>query len=209
MSNPELRRNFDKMSSAEKMLFQDGFVSQFVQMVRGSPDRRNILNQIGANSLARERLTMALGPQRKNELEAFLRVEELMDKARGAVSGNSTTARQLVELGLAGGVGGAGLDMYQTGHVDPTHVMLGVLAGALAHGGRVVGGHIDERVAQRVAKLLTSGNLADYDKGIRLLATNKRLFSALRGADLATRGAVQGAQAGGQRRGPRVTVTDN
>lgn len=47
---------------------------------------------------------MALGPQKAAELEAFLRVEDLMNTARGIITGKFTTVRQLAELGLAGGV---------------------------------------------------------------------------------------------------------
>lgn len=60
--------------------------------------------------------TFQVYPQFAGEPEAFLGVEGLMDKARKAL-GNSTTARQQSELGLAGqfighcavgGVGGVG-----------------------------------------------------------------------------------------------------
>ncbi len=52
-----------------------------------------------------EQIQIALGPQRATELESMLRVENVMNMARGAVQGNSTTARQLFEMGLAGGAG--------------------------------------------------------------------------------------------------------
>ncbi|MCK1465776.1 hypothetical protein IVB34_47710 [Bradyrhizobium sp. 2] len=94
------------MTPQERQLFQDGFVSRFVETLNQVGDRRNILNQIASSPAAREKLNVALGPQRAAELEAGLRVEGIMDLARNAVQGNSTTARQLAELGLAGGAYG-------------------------------------------------------------------------------------------------------
>ena len=69
MNNREIRAGLDKMSPVEKKLFQDGFVDQFVKTVRESGDRRNILNSIASSPAARERIMMALGPQRAKELE--------------------------------------------------------------------------------------------------------------------------------------------
>lgn len=54
-----------------------------------------------------------------------------------------------------------------------------------------------ERVVKHIAKLLTSNNVRDLDKGIRLISRNKTLFKAIQNADAAagavgTRGAVSG-----------------
>lgn len=76
MQNRQIRDALGKFSPAEKKLFQDGFVDRFVQAAREAPDRRNLLNSINNSPAARERVMMALGPQRANELEAFLRVEQ-------------------------------------------------------------------------------------------------------------------------------------
>ena len=61
----------------------------------------------------------------------------------------------------------------------------------------VLGSHIDERVVKHVAQLLTSNNVRDLDKGIKLISRNKTLFKAIQNADAAagsvgTRGAVSG-----------------
>lgn len=67
---------------------------------------------------------------------------------RGAM-GNSTTARQLMEMGLGGGAG------YILSGGDLTWAGAGALA---ARGARSVGQRVDNRVMQMVAKLLTSDN---------------------------------------------------
>lgn len=212
MANPEMARGVAAMSPAERKLFQDGFVDQYTRMVRESPDRRSILNNIANSPAARERLNIALGQQRARELETFMRVEGMMDRARNALSGNSTTARQLAELGLAGGY-----NLYE-GHggvsTDPTVLAHTAMIYGALRGSHALGGHIDERVAQRVARLLTSSNISDVDQGIRLISRNQTMFRAIRNADAAmgaaaTRGAVTGVDGGSQdeRRRTRGTVT--
>jgi hypothetical protein len=70
-------------------------------------------------------------------------------------------------------------------------------SGGALHGSRALSTHIDERVVKHIAKLLTSNNVRDLDKGIRLISRNKTLFKAIQNADAAagavgTRGAVSG-----------------
>jgi hypothetical protein len=103
MDPNDAARAIGKFSPLEKKVFQDGVVSQFTKVLNDVGDRRSILNKIAESPNARRNLELALGPQKANELEAMLRVEGIMDMARPAVQGNSTTARQLAELGLAGG----------------------------------------------------------------------------------------------------------
>jgi hypothetical protein len=57
----------------------------------------------------------ALGPEKARKLEAYLNVESPMNALRGAVRGDSTTARQLFELGLAGG--GSMYDLMTGSHL--------------------------------------------------------------------------------------------
>lgn len=189
LGNREMRAGLAKMSDSERQLFQDGFVDRYVQTIREAPDRRSVLNQIATSPAARERLSIALGPQRASELEAMLRVEGIMDLARPAVQGNSTTARQLAELGLAGGV-----NLYEGGGsftADPAALTKAMLVYGAARGHRVV----DERVAQQVARLLTSNNPADLARGVRSLARNQTMLNSIRQADaalaaIAARGSV-------------------
>src|SRR3990167_85541 len=173
----ETRRALSKMTSEERQLFQDGFVSRYIETINASGDRRNILNKIAESPAAREQLTVALGPQRAAELEGMLRVEGIMDLARGAVQGNSTTARQLAELGFAGGAGTIGA--YGAWNLDPTQMAVGAVMGALLAGRR----GIDTRLAQVVARQLTSNDPRVLAVGIRLLARNQRMMDNLRSVD--------------------------
>jgi hypothetical protein len=173
----QTRAALANMSQEERQLFQDGFVSRYVEMLNTSGDRRNILNRIADSPTAREQLEVALGRQRANEMEGMLRVEGIMDLARGAVQGNSTTARQLAELGFAGGAGSLGA--YGAYNMDPTQMAYGAVMGALLAGGR----RIDSNLAQVVARQLTSNDPRVLEVGLRLLARNNRMMDNLRSVD--------------------------
>jgi hypothetical protein len=159
-----------RMTPVERQLFQDGYVSRFIEAIERTPDRRNVLDRIARSGPARQELEIALGPQRWRELEARLRLERIMDTARGAVQGNSTTARQIAELGLAGGVGGVGI--Y---NLDPTALSVA----AFIAGRR----HINDRVSRRVAEMLTSRDPTVLAQGVRIVARNNNFMERLRRLD--------------------------
>lgn len=173
---PAARKHLAKMSPIERQLFQDGYVSRLVETIEKTGDRRTVLNKISSSPAAREEMNVALGRDRAAEVEARLRIEGIMDMARPAVQGNSTTARQLVELGLAGGVGG-----YESYQGDPQAMIKAALVYGAARGHRVV----DERVAKEVARLLTSSKVSDLQKGVRIISKNNNMMGAIRNADAA------------------------
>jgi hypothetical protein len=199
---PAVRRQLSRMSPQERQMFQDGYVSRLVETIEKTGDRRTILNKIQNSPAAREEINVALGPQRAKEIEGRLRVEGVMDLARPALQGNSTTARQLVELGLAGGVGG-----YEQLQGDPEALMKAALVYGAARGHRVV----DERVARHVARLLVSNDVKQLQRGITLLSRNQNMMGSIRNADaaigaIAARGALPGATQAvtGPYRGPNL-----
>jgi len=192
-ANAEARQALARMSPVERQLFQDGFVSRFIETLEKTGDRRSVLNQIGNSAAAREKLNIALGPQRAAELEAGLRVEGIMDLARSAVQGNSTTARQLAELGLAGGTYGLGTggDILNP---NPSALM----NAALVYGAMRGKARIDTNVARRVADLLVSNDPRMLVRGIQILTRNQQLFNSLRSFDqsVARIGASQAPSSG-------------
>lgn len=188
--NSAVRQQIAKMTPSERQLFQDGFVSRFMETINKVGDRRSILNQIGDNPAAREKLSIVLGPQKAAQLEAGMRAEGVMDLARKAVQGNSTTARQLAELGLAGGTYGLGTggDVLNP---NPTAVMNAVLVYGAARGRT----KINEGLSRKVAEMLTSNDPALLLKGIKIVGQNGALLTSMRRADgaLARAGAQQSA----------------
>lgn len=174
LGNREAQIAIAKMTPAGRKLFQDGFVDRLVQHLNEVQDRRSVVSKIIGSPAARERLTIALGPDKAREIEARLHVEQIMDLARNSIQGNSTTARQLVELGLAGGSGYA----MSGGNLDPQSLVNAALVyGALK--GRTM---IDRRVAQNVARLLVSDNPVAVANAVKVLSQPKFL-GALRITD--------------------------
>lgn len=183
--NRGAREALARMSPLERRLFEDGFIDRHAQQLSEAGNRRNVSALMGNSDAAIERLHIALGPQRAGQVEAMLRVERLMDLARGAVQGNSTTMRQLAHIGIAGG---AGLGLGGGNPLDPQAIVSAALTyGALR--GKVA---INERLSRQVAELLASNNHARVAQGMRM-AGQQRFLDALRRADtaLARSGSVQ------------------
>jgi len=176
--NSDVRRALGHMTPTERQLFQDGFVSKFTSDLNQIGDRRSILNKIAESPAAREKLNIALGRDKATELEAGLRVEGIMDLARNAVQGNSTTARQLAELGLAGGAYG-----FSGGGMNPLSDPGAVMNAALTYGALKGKNKINENVSRKVAEMLTSNDPAKLLQGIRVVTRNQNLFNSLRAAD--------------------------
>jgi hypothetical protein len=182
MSASEARAALGKMSDTEKQLFQDGFVSKYIDTLRQVGDTRNILDKINNSPAAKEKLQIALGRDGADKLEANLRVEGIMDYARKAVTGNSTTARQLAELGLAGT--GAGVGGYlSSGDINPIGSPGAIASGVatlLATRGKV---KIEGNVARKIADLLVSKNPNDLKRGVEIIRKSPQLMESLRGVD--------------------------
>lgn len=173
-SIPQTRAALAKMTPSERTLFQDGFVSRYMEMISKIPDRGNIVRKIYNTPEAKEKFLVALGPQRTAELEAMLRVENIMQQSQVAVNGGSNTMMQAAGYGLAGVAGGEYFDYSPT--------LSGILSFAAAAGKR----KIDERVAVKVAEMLTSSRPEILNRGLRMIASSERLMGLLRAADSAT-----------------------
>ncbi|MFC0282402.1 hypothetical protein ACFFJB_02015 [Camelimonas abortus] len=168
--NEAYRKAWGQFSAPEKALFREGYASALASKLRETPDRLNAVNQLMRSPAERERIRMVFGPQGAAKLEARLRVEN-MDGLRTAVQGNSTTTRQLMEMGMAGGVGSA-ITGWQSG-MDPSSMSIGFVLGAAARYG---GGKIDARVAQQVGKLLSSSDPAMIDRAFQMAAARPAIM---------------------------------
>jgi hypothetical protein len=177
MDNAAARNALAKMSPTERKLFQDGFVSQYQAMLNEVGDRRNILNKIADSPAARERLEIAMGREKAAEFEALQRVEGIMDLARKAVTGNSTTARQLAELGLAGGA--YGFSGGASNPLDPSAMFNAALVYGAARGRN----KINEGLSRRVAEMLASNDPQVLLRGVKVITKSREMFNALRAAD--------------------------
>jgi hypothetical protein len=200
----EVQSILRQMKPDERSLFQEGYASDLAERVIGNmKDTTNITKGNGLLQSPNERKMAAaiFGPGGVAQLHARMYLETIMDGARQAM-GNSTTARQLIEAGLAGGVG-AGL---YSGW-DPSSMATG--AGALA-GSRIgaskflseearVGlhhmiGKVDARTARRVAELLTSNDPRLLAQGYQMAAKSHAIMQGLQ--NIARRVGITGQTAG-------------
>lgn len=175
--NEAAHRALRDMSPQERELFRQGFSSRKLEQINATGDRRNLVSLLASSSAEREKWQTALGPIPARQLEAFLHSESLMDLSRTAVSGNSTTARQFMELGLAGGTGAL------ISGFDPTNPAGWIAAVLTKYGAHRVGGAVDARVAQQVANMLVSRDPAVMRRGLSLAASNRPILEAMRRAD--------------------------
>ncbi|GAA4121531.1 hypothetical protein ACFFTN_21020 [Aminobacter aganoensis] len=166
---PETKAAYLKFTPAERAGFATGYASELIDRIRASGDRANVINQVFKSQASRESMEVVFGPQKMRQIEAYVRVEDLADRLRGAM-GNSTTARQLVELGIGAGSGFAisGGDWK------------GALTGAAAAKGvRHVGQRIDDRIMQQIATLLMSSDPTALSRATANAALSPSYMQAL------------------------------
>lgn len=187
-SIPEARQAFAKFSKTERDGFATGYASELIDRIKAAGDRTNVINSTFKSQAAREQMQMVFGPQKMKEIEAYVRAEDIADRLRGAL-GNSTTVRQLVELGI-GGTGG-----YLT-----TGDWKGAAAGALvARGGRMIANRAEATVMQQIASILTKDNPGALRAATQLATRNPKYMQALeRLGDFLAVPARAGAAVGGQ-----------
>lgn len=183
---PEVRRQIAGMTRADRTEFQRSFGDALIRALENSPDRANTINRMYNSPAARARIEAVFGRGGASEFEAFLRVEGVMQRVNEAANGNSSTARQLIAAGLAGGAAGA----YGTDG-DWRGMLSGAGAGAAAR--RYAIPAIDQRVAQRVGELLASNDPAQIQRLTQMAARNPAIMNAIR----AFEARIVGQQSGG------------
>lgn len=175
----ETKNALMKMSASERKLFQDGFASQLKEIINNIADRRDVSNLISNSPTYRDKIQVALGSQKAQELQAILHVENIMQQSLKAVQGNSTTAMQILGAGAAGAGAGGWLGY------DPT---ASGISSALALAGKK---GLDKRVAVEIARALTSRDPTLLQRAIKGIAPQD--IRALRAVD-ATLAKVGGQQ---------------
>lgn len=198
VSNDEARRELSNMKPNERQLFQDGFISQYLDALSRVGDRRNILNKIADNPRARERLEIVMGKEKYAEFDTKLRIEGIQQLAKDAVQGNSWTARRLTDLGMISGAGISGVGTY---NMDPKEMVTGAVVAALASGGK----RIDARVSQKIGELFMSKDPMLMDRALKLVANNPIMRKSLIDMDkrIVASGAERPASAVPQIAGPQ------
>jgi hypothetical protein len=195
-SVPELRRAHFAMKPAEKEAASVGYASEMIDTIDAAKDRVNVINSLFGSESARARNALFLGPERAKQLEAYVKVEQTLDLLRNAVSGNSTTAQQLIASGVLGGAGGA-IGFIGSGGDLGSAGGLAFLTMAGRRGMQLLGKSVDDQVMKRVAEMLVSSDPKMVERAIELAVSSKVHMEALdalmKGIELAGRGAALSA----------------
>lgn len=145
MQNNEMRRAFNALPETEKKLFREGFVDNLYNSMREvGTNRDQVITSAFASPAARERIEIALGPQGAARMEMWLRHENIMQNSNRIMTGNSTTAQQ------------AG-DMANSPMPGSVMEVVRMVAAQMR-------GEVNERVANEVARLMTSANPRDVER---------------------------------------------
>jgi hypothetical protein len=179
----DARKALAKFSDPDRKLFQTGFVSNLIAKVESLRDGQDVVKNIFNSEHARNQIKLALGDEKATKLEAKLLTERAMDAFRPAIQGNSSTTRQLYELGLAGAknpvtlaTAVGGLSSYGSGGVGPGDALAAGLTFA-ARKGQI---RIDERVSRHVAEMLASDNPNILKQAARMVEKSPALREMFR-----------------------------
>ncbi len=175
---PEALKAKAKMSSEEQELFREGYIAAERARLKEFRDGRDATLGFMESPAARERAEVALGKEGATKFAAQLEIEAAMMATRKAL-GNSSTARQMVEMGAAGGVANS----VWTGDYSLRGFGTGAALGGAAKYGKM---KIDTRLAQRVGDMLASKD----PKAIQRLITLSAKYPSYRDAVKAVRMAM-------------------
>jgi hypothetical protein len=193
-ANPEdVKAALRAMKPDERELFKEGYASDLAERVIGNlKDTVNVTKGQGMFQSPNERKLAAaiFGPGGMAMLQARMHLETIMDGARQAM-GNSTTARQLIEAGLAGGVGALGAGVASGWDPVQTAGWAGGLAGArlgsskwvpeqFKVGAKHMIGKVDAKTAAKVAELLTSNDPRLLRQGYQMAAKSEAIMAGLK-----------------------------
>lgn len=188
----EARAALAKMTPDERKSFEIGYLSKLMDRMGNTNDRRNLVSQFKVPAF-REQMEAVLGKQRAAEFEGWIRIEDIFDKARNAL-GNSTTARQLAEMGALGGIGGVAGFGASGGDVV-TGLSVGMLSMAGRRGAQMINAKVDEAVLKKVAEMLTEGSQDSINKAMANAVLSQQHMLALEaiqeGIGITTRGTAQ------------------
>lgn len=192
MAINEARKAIAKFTPAEKKAFATGFASELIDKINSVSDRVNVINQVFGSPAARAQVELALGKGGADRLEQFVRIEDIMQMTKQAVSGNSSTAKQLIASGLIGGGLGGAISGW-----DPREMASGAFLLAAGRAGmRAVGKAADQKVMQKVAEMLTSSDPRIITRATQMAAQSPAMKAALQAIERGMHALVKGETVG-------------
>ena len=171
-----------KMKPDERELFREGYASDWAnRVISNISDSRDITKAMFNSPNERARALAVFGPAGMDKMQSRMSLETIMDGARKAM-GNSTTARQLIEAGLAGGITGYETGDWKAGALAAGAAGFGpkgLLGTTITQGAQKLIGKVDSRTAKMVAELLTSDDPRRLQQGLRMAQKNPAIRDGL------------------------------
>lgn len=184
MSGAEISDLKKQMNPSEQKLFEQGYLSSLQRDVKELPDSRDIVKNMINSPGERERMEAVLGSAKSAHFGSMINVERLVNQAYEKL-GNSTTTRQLEGTKKLKALGG---DAAYSGMAYGAAALLGGgptawVTAALVFGARQGARWRSERVANEIARMLTSNDTSVYMRGVRQVSEPRyqqaiRAFSA-------------------------------
>ncbi|SLN64979.1 hypothetical protein [Ruegeria meonggei] len=157
-------RRAEKAAVAHPDEVAQGYASGKIDALQNRRDTPGAVDGLFGPRRQQDAMSAALGSEGANTVRSQIANERTFGETHRALTGNSSTTRQLIEQGLIGGVGG-GAGLAATG--DMAGAGGGVAAALLARrGGAAALRHMtagrEARVAPEIAKMLTDAGLSTY-----------------------------------------------
>lgn len=197
---PAMKAAHASFSPAEKRLFASGFSSSLIDKVSRAPDSTNVINTVFNSPRARAQVELALGSKAAENLEHFLRLENIMHLTKATVEGGSNTIAQsaaAAAIGYGTGVGSSGWNFNPIGWSPDTWAKAGGVAGLLRFGkagAKALGIDADRKVMQSIATSLASNDPSVIARAANMASRSPKSAAAIKaiehGLSLATRTAA-------------------
>lgn len=174
MDSAVTKNAFAKMSDHDRALFGHGYTQSLVEKLANTPDAADVEKLLN-NAGTRKRLRMALGDDRADEVEMFLKREgmirqtNMLAQQAAKTARNSDMMRQISGLGgdMAGVIGGAA---FGGGNLFSPEALLGFVA---ARGGRKILARMSEAKRQNYARAMAE--IATSRDGDRVAALFRQI----------------------------------
>ena len=172
-ANSDAARHVARMNQADLDAFREGYLSSLINKVNSpGADTRNVVPRLASSDTERQRNAIALGQGRANEIEALQHLETITDLGRRAM-GNSTTARQLLTAGVAGGAGMAYTGDWREG------LLSGIAFGLVHHGLNRATANRYSQMHEAIARMAVSNDERTFRR-VAQNAAHSRLLGQLR-----------------------------
>lgn len=170
MKRDEFVQNFNKFNDRQKELFALGFAQQIDDAARGG-GLNGLARKLTSDAIFRDKMQMALGPERFERLQGTILSENALSKAKELAfietSGNVGGAAKL------GAVTGAAIEGAMTGQIvsPQAAVKAGAAAGTAAIA-KIFLNAGERRVAEKIIPMALSTDPADIERFSRLISSS-------------------------------------